>query len=166
MDDAARIAEIYNHYVETDTATFEVETIGEARMAQRIAAVQFAGLPFIVATDSLGIVGYAYASPFHERAAYGHTLTSSVYVDRGEQGRGVGRGLYSELMRRIAAVDERPHAPIHSVIALIALPNDASVALHESLGFHHVGTIAEAGRKFDRWLDVGYWQKMLFAPPA
>ena len=74
MDDAERLAEIYNHYVLTDTATFEVEPIGGAMMAQRVAAVQAVDLPWIVATDVLGIIGFAYAAPFHERAAYAHTV--------------------------------------------------------------------------------------------
>jgi len=157
-DDAIRLAEIYNFYIETDSATFEVDSIGDAVMASRIAAVQDAGLPFVVATDSLGIAGYAYAAPFHDRAAYAHTVTCSVYVDRAARGRGLGSALYAELLRRIAAVHNGPHAPVHTVVALIALPNEASVALHESVGFQHTGTIKEVGRKFDRWLDVGYWQ--------
>jgi len=158
MEDAARVAEIYNFYVATHTATFEVDAVGEAVMANRIAAVQSAGLPWIVATDALGIVGYAYASTFHERAAYVHTLSTSVYLDRGETGRGLGRTLYRELVKRVTSLDDSPHAPVHSLVAGIALPNDASVGLHESLGFEHVGTIRQAGLKFDRWLDVGYWQ--------
>ena len=166
MQDAERIVEIYNHYVADDIATFEVDEIGGAVMANRIAAVQDAGLPWIVATDALGVVGYAYASPFHERAAYLHTITVSVYLDRAERGHGLGRALYGELMRRVGHIDTGPHAPVHSVVALIALPNDASVALHESLGFRHVGTIEQAGRKFERWLDVGYWQKVLDAVEA
>jgi L-amino acid N-acyltransferase YncA len=160
MKDAARIAEIYNHYIATDTATFEVAEIGEAVMASRVAAVQAADLPWIVAVDALGVVGYAYAAPFHDRAAYVHTVTSSVYLDRAARGRGLGTSLYRELLERVAAADSGPHAPVHSVVSLIALPNDASVALHESLGFLHVGTIRQAGRKFERWLDVGYWQKL------
>lgn len=158
MDDAARLAEIYNHYIATDTATFEVDPIGEAAMASRVAAVQAADLPWIVASDVLGVVGYAYAAPFHERAAYVHTLTCSVYLDRSARGRGLGRALYDDLLRRVGEVTTGRHAPVHSLVALIALPNDASVALHEAVGFRHTGTIAEVGRKFDRWLDVGYWQ--------
>ena len=158
MEDAARVAEIYNHYVVSHTATFEVDPIGEAAMANRIAAVQSAGLPWIVATDALGIVGYAYVGPFQVRAAYAHTLTCSIYLDRAETGRGLGRTLYRELVRRVGLADEAPHAPVHSLIAVIALPNDASVGLHESFGFEHVGTIRQAGLKFDRWIDVGYWQ--------
>jgi phosphinothricin acetyltransferase len=159
MDDAERIAEIYNHYIATDTATFEVDPIGEAAMAQRIAAAQSAGLPWIVATDVLGIIGYAYAAPFHERAAYARTVTASVYLDRAARGRGVGTALYRELLRRLEALDEGVHAPVESVVALIALPNDASVALHESLGFEKRGHLERVGRKFDRWIDVGYWQR-------
>ncbi len=161
VNDSARIAEIYNHQILTNTATFEVDPVTSEAMAARVAAVQAAGLPFLVATDVLGIIGYAYAAPFHDRAAYLHTLTCSVYVDGAEQGRGVGKVLYAELIRRIVALDASPHAPVHSVVALIALPNDASVALHESFGFRHAGTIAQAGWKFERWLDVGYWQLSL-----
>ena len=163
MQDAERIAEIYNHYVAHDIATFEVEEIGGAVMANRIAAVQAADLPWIVATDALGVVGYAYASPFQVRAAYRHTLTASVYLDRAEHGHGLGRSLYAELLQRVQRVSDGPHAPVHSVVGVIALPNDASVALHESLGFAHTGTLADAGSKFDRWIDVGYWQR-LFVP--
>ena len=158
MEDAARLAEIYNFYIETDTATFEVGAIGEAVMASRVAAVQAAGLPYLVATDALGVAGFAYAAPFHERAAYDHTVTCSVYVDRAARGQGLGRALYRELLVRVGAVSEGRHAPIHTVVALIALPNPASVALHESLGFAHVGTLAEVGFKFDRWIDVGHYQ--------
>lgn len=161
MNDSARIVEIYNHYIATDTATFEVEPVGEAAMAQRIAASQAVGLPWIVATDVLGVVGYAYASPFHERAAYLHTVTASVYVDRSAKGRGLGKALYAELLARLASLRGGPHAPVRSVVALIALPNDASVGLHESLGFVKKGQIDAVGRKFDRWLDVGYWQVTL-----
>ena len=158
MADAERLAEIYNHYVLTDTATFEVEEIGGALMAQRVAAVQAVDLPWIVATDALGIIGFAYAAPFHERAAYAHTVTSSIYLDKGARGRGLGAALYTELLRRVAAVDEGPHAPIRSVVSLIALPNDASVAVHEAVGFVKVGELEAVGRKFEKWLDVGYWQ--------
>ena len=161
MADAERIAEIYNRYVLGDIATFELDEVGEAVMANRIAAVQSAGLPWIVATDVLGVIGYAYASPFHERAAYSHTLSTSVYLDAASRGRGVGSALYRELLRRVALIDEPPHAPVHTLIAGIALPNDASVGLHESLGFRRVGTLEQAGRKFEQWIDVGYWQKDL-----
>lgn len=161
MRDAQRLAEIYNHYVVADTATFEVEPLGEAAMAQRVAASQAAHLPWIVATDALGIVGYAYAAPFHERAAYAHTVTASVYLDRSATGRGLGTSLYRELLRRLSTVTDGPHAPVRNVVALIALPNPASVALHESLGFVKKGQLDAVGRKFDRWLDVGYWQATL-----
>ena len=165
MDDAERVAEIYNHYVTHDIATFEVDEIGGAVMANRIAAVQAAELPWIVATDALGVVGYAYASPFQPRAAYRHTLTVSVYLDRAERGHGLGRSLYVELLERMAHVTGGPHAPVRSAVGVIALPNDASVALHESLQFTRVGTLTDAGHKFERWIDVGYWQRS-FGPRA
>jgi len=164
MDDAERIAQIYNHYVLHDTATFEVDPVGEAAMASRIASVQDAGLPWIVTVDALGVVGFAYASPFRERAAYRHTLEVTVYLDRGETGRGLGTALYRELLRRVDNLPAGRHAPAHSLVSQIALPHPASVALHEALGFEHRGTVREAGLKFDRWIDVGYWQKLLDEP--
>lgn len=158
LDDAARIAQIYNHYVLHDTATFEVEPVGEAAMAARMATVQGSGLPWIVTSDSLGVTGFAYAAPFRDREAYRYTLEVTVYLDRAETGRGLGSALYRELLRRVRAMPPGRHAPAHSLVAVIALPHPASVALHESLGFEHAGTVRQAGRKFDRWIDVGYWQ--------
>ena len=160
-EDAERLCEIYNHYVLTDTATFEIEPISAQVMAQRVTASQQAGLPWLVATDVLGVIGYAYASPFHERAAYAHTVTASVYLDRAERGRGTGTALYRELLRRLGGIADGPHAPIRSVVALIALPNDPSVGLHEAVGFVKKGQLDGVGHKFNQGLDVGYWQATL-----
>lgn len=159
--DAHRLAEIYNHYVLHDTATFEMTEVSASAMSARVAKVQALGLPWLVTVDSLGPTGFAYAAPFRERAAYRWTLEVTVYVDRAETGRGVGTALYRELFRQLAALPPGAHTPAHSLVAVIALPHPASVALHESFGFEHAGTVREAGRKFDRWIDVGYWQKAL-----
>lgn len=159
--DAQRLAEIYNHYVRTDTATFETVEISADTMAARIAKVQGLGLPWIVTDDSLGATGFAYAAPFRDRAAYSWTLEVTVYLDRAETGRGLGTALYRELFRQLSELPPGPHSPVHSLMAVIALPHPTSVAIHESFGFDHVGTVREAGRKFDRWIDVGYWQKVL-----
>ena len=164
-DDAARIAEIYNHYVRHDTATFETEPVGADQMWARVQALEARGLPWLVAEDSGGIVGYAYAGPYRDRAAYRHTLEASVYLDPEERRGGWGTSLYVELIDRLRHLADSEHAPVHSVLGGIALPHPGSVALHERLGFAHVGTIPQAGFKFDRWIDVGFWQLLLEPAP-
>ncbi len=159
--DAGRIAQIYDHYVIDDTATFETERVSADEMWARIERVQDRGLPWIVAEQDGHVVGYAYAGPFRDRAAYRHTLESTVYLDAGARRAGLGTALYVELLTRLRDLSGSDHAPVHSVMGVIALPHPASVALHERLGFRHVGTVADAGFKFDRWIDVGYWQLML-----
>ncbi|WP_062318651.1 GNAT family N-acetyltransferase [Demequina maris] len=159
--DAARIAEIYDHYVAHDTATFETEPVSADEMWARIARVQDRGLPWIVAEEGGRVLGYAYAGPFRDRAAYRHTLESTVYLDADARRAGTGTALYSALLERLRTLDGTAHAPVHSVMGVIALPHPGSVALHERLGFRHVGTVADAGFKLDRWIDVGYWQLML-----
>lgn len=156
--DAARLADIYNHYVLHDTATFELEPAAVEAMGARVARVHSLGLPWIVAEDAEGVAGFAYAAPYRDRAAYAYTLETTVYLEQGRRRQGLGTALYRELLARLRALPDGPHAPVHSLMAVIALPHPSSVALHEALGFEHVGTIRDAGRKFDRWVDVGFWQ--------
>jgi len=153
--DAAAFCAIYNHYVATTTISFEEEPVLETDMARRIADVAAAGLPWLVAEDAGRIVGYAYATKWRVRPAYRHSVESSVYVDRAHGRHGIGRSLYTALL---AALRERE---LHLVIGGIALPNDASVGLHESLGFCKVAHFSEVGLKFGRWIDVGYWELRL-----
>ncbi|MFG0260199.1 MAG: GNAT family N-acetyltransferase [Phycisphaerales bacterium JB041] len=109
-------------------------------------------LPWLVEEDDGGsVVGYAIASRWQQREGYDWTLTISVYVHPSAQGRGVGSRLYAELIPRLDALGYR------TIIAGIALPNAASVRLHESFGLKHAGTLPRAGFKLGRWIDVGYW---------
>lgn len=151
-DDASGIVEIYNHYVKTTTISFEEEAVTAEAMRLRIAEVQLAGLPWIVATVDGQIAGYAYATKWRVRHAYRFSVESSVYLDKAKSGLGLGSALYTEL------IDKLRDTGSHLVIGGIALPNDASVALHEKMGFEKVAHFAEVGRKFNRWIDVGYWQ--------
>lgn len=153
--DAARICAIYNHYVTTTTVSFEEEPVGEREMAQRIADVAAAGLPWLVLEADGELVGYAYATNWRVRPAYRHSVESSVYLDRACAGRGYGRLLYGALL------DILRERELHLVIGGIALPNEASVGLHEALGFRKVAHFSEVGLKFGRWLDVGYWELKL-----
>lgn len=154
-EDAAAVAAIYNHYIRHTVVTFEEEPVSAEEMAGRIARTQ-ASHPWLVAETDEGVVGYAYAHPWHERAAYRHSVESAIYLDKEATGRGVGTRLYRALLDRLPALG------VHTVIGGVSLPNDASVALHEKLGFEKRAHYREVGRKQGRWIDVAYWQ--LFLP--
>jgi phosphinothricin acetyltransferase len=156
--DAQAICSIYNHFILQSTVTFEETAIAPDDMSARIGAV--AGrLPFLVAELDGAVAGYAYATPWKARSAYRHTVESSVYVAPGFAGMGLGSRLYQALLQ-----DLRERG-VHAVLAGIALPNSASIGLHEAFGFAKVGQMREVGRKFGQWLDVGYWQ-LLLAPQS
>jgi L-amino acid N-acyltransferase YncA len=153
--DAEAIARIYNHYIAHTIVTFEEEAVDAAEMARRIADVQAASLPWLVVEDEGGIQGYAYATKWRPRRAYRFSAEVTVYLAPDESGRGLGTLLYTHLIAALRARD------FHALIGGIALPNDASVALHEKLGFRKVAHFEQTGFKFDRWIDVGYWELIL-----
>lgn len=153
--DAGVIAEIYNHYVRASVITFEEEPVEAAEVARRIAQVQSAHLPWLVAENRNRVIAYAYATPWKGRSAYRFSVEITVYVAPGHLGRGIGSLLYGELIPLLK--DQH----IHAVMGGIALPNEASVALHEKFGFRKVGQFCEVGFKFNRWIDVAYWQRTL-----
>ena len=151
-DDAAAIVAIYNHYVTTTAISFEEDTVSADAMRERIANVQESDLPWLVATIDGKVAGYAYATKWRVRHAYRFSVESSVYIGRDQAGHGLGTALYAALIERLKWSGH------HLVIGGIALPNDASVRLHEKMGFVKVAHFTEVGRKFERWIDVGYWQ--------
>lgn len=153
--DAPSIARIYNHYVASTVITFEEEPVADAAMAARIAEVQGHSLPWLVAESDGAVIGYAYASRWKARGAYRHSVETTIYLEHGRAARGIGTLLYSALL---PLLKERG---IHVAIGGAALPNAASVALHEKLGFEPVGTFRQVGFKHGRWVDVGYWQLVL-----
>lgn len=153
--DAAAIAAIYSHYIAHTAVSFELEPVDGGEMRARLQEVRTQGLPWIVAEEDGRIVGYAYATRWRARAAYRESVESSVYLAPDAAGKGFGRALYDALLPALR------NAGLHTVIGGITLPNAASVALHEALGFVHVGTFREVGHKFGQRIDVGYWQKML-----
>jgi L-amino acid N-acyltransferase YncA len=154
-EDAAQIAAIYNHYVLTSAITFEEEPVAPAEMASRIREVQASSLPWLVATHDDGIVGYAYGGKWRGRAAYRFAAEVSIYVREGLGHGGIGTALYSQLLPALKACG------MHAVIGGFALPNDASLRLHQKFGFEQVAHLKEVGFKFDRWIDVTYWQVIL-----
>jgi L-amino acid N-acyltransferase YncA len=153
--DAAALARIYNYYVMNTCATFEIEAVDTGDMAERLARTCSRGLPWLVADEGGTVRGYAYAAPWKSREAYRHTVESTVYLDPESTSHGLGTRLYGRL------VEELRKCPVHAVIAGISLPNDASIRLHERLGFKSTGCLREVGRKQDRWVDVGYWELVL-----
>lgn len=162
-DDAAAISDIYAPYVRGSAISFETEPPGPDEIAARMAAG--AGLyPWLAAEDETGTVaGYAYGAAFRTRHAYRFAVETSVYLREDAHGRGLGRLLYEPLLAILEAQG------FTQAIAAIALPNPASVKLHERLGFVHAGTYKEVGFKLDGWWDVGLWQRRLAdaeTPPA
>lgn len=152
--DAEAICRIYNPYVEKTAVTFEETPLTPEQMSARIQSYG-ARLPWLVFEEEGEILGYAYAASWKERSAYRHSVETSVYLAEGARGRRLGSLLYRELFDRLRELS------IHAVIAGIALPNPESIALHEKFGFRQVAHFREVGRKFDRWIDLGYWQLIL-----
>jgi phosphinothricin acetyltransferase len=149
--DAEAIAAIYAPFVTDTVISFEDVPPTPAEMAERIERLAKTHA-WLVAEDDGEILGYAYACPHRERAAYRLTTEVTVYVDPRHQRRGAGRALYKELLERLARQGYRV------ALAVIALPNDASVGLHEACGFTLVGVYRRIGFKLGEWWDVGWWQ--------
>ena len=152
LDDAEQIAEIYNHFGLTSTITFEEEPVPVAEIARRVADVQSNSLPWLVATRDHRITGFAYANKWKTRAAYRFSTEVTVYVRDGLGTSGIGSRLYGQLFAALKA------GGTHAVVGGVALPNEASVRLHRKFGFEKVAHFKEVGRKFNRWIDVAYWQ--------
>ena len=150
--DAPAIATIYNHYVAETVVTFEEDRVTASEMARRLADVHAASLPWLVAEQGGEIAGYAYATRWKTRSGYRFSVEITVYLAPAATRRGVGSRLYAELFSRLQ------QRGIHAVIGGIALPNDASIALHEKFGLRKVAHFEEVGFKLGRWIDVGYWQ--------
>jgi phosphinothricin acetyltransferase len=149
--DATAICDIYNPYVLETTHTFEEMPVTESLMLERLKPCIERGRWFVYELDSK-VVGYAYANEWKARSAYRFTVETSVYVAKEYVGKGIGRQLYTRLIEKLKADD------IHAIIGGISLPNPASIALHESMGFKKVAHYNEIGFKKGIWLDVGYWQ--------
>ena len=154
VTDAQALARIYNPFIRDTTITFEEEPVSAGEMAARIAKVT-ADFPWLVWEEGGEVLGYAYGSTWRTRRAYRFAVETTVYVGPDAQGRGIGSRLYEAL--RV----ELKRGGFHSALGCLALPNEPSVCLHEKLGFQKVGHMKEAGWKFDTWVDVGFWERLL-----
>ena len=155
-NDFEAIASIYNHYILNSHATFELKPIDENEIQTRVNTVQNTlGLPWLVMLQEGILVGYAYATQWKARQAYSRSCETSVYIHQHQFGKGYGKALYKALISELKQLD------YHALIGGISLPNDASIRLHESLGYKKIGEFEEVGFKFERWINVGYWQLII-----
>ncbi len=152
--DAAACAAIYAPFVTDGWASFETEAPDASEMARRIAD-HGASHGWLVAEQPERVVGYAYGSAHRTRQAYRTSCDVAVYVDSAFARQGVGRALYGALLPLLKGRD------FHAAFAGIALPNPASIALHEAFGFETIGIYREVGWKMGGWRDVGWWQRLL-----
>ena len=154
-DDAKKICEIYNYYIVNTQISFEEEPVTGDEMRQRIESVT-KDYPWLVHEIDGEILGYAYAARWKTRSAYRFCVESTVYVKHGITGKGIGSGLYSQLFKELET------RSVHVVVGTIALPNEKSQALHEKFGFKKAAHLSQVGFKFGRWVDVGYWELLLY----
>ncbi|MFW6264539.1 MAG: N-acetyltransferase family protein [Bacillota bacterium] len=151
MEDAEEISYIYNYYIENTIITFEEEVVSVGEIKKRIKEITKL-FPWFVYEEKGKIHGYAYANKWRGRSAYRYSVESSVYLNKNSVSKGIGTKLYSKLL------NELKDNGFHAVIAVISLPNDKSQKLHENLGFKKIGYFSETGYKFQRWIDVAYWE--------
>jgi len=154
-EDAAAIAAIYAPYVLTGTVSFETEPPSADTMLQRMGSSEDL-YPWLVCTNGeeadSSVIAYAYAARFRDRPAYRYVVEASIYVAGPVQGQGVGRVLYGALIDTLRAQG------FVQAVAVISLPNEYSVQLHEAVGFQRAGILREMGFKQGRWVDIGFWQ--------
>jgi L-amino acid N-acyltransferase YncA len=156
--DTEELLAIYRPFVIDTSVSFELEPPSVQEFGQRIATAQ-SKWAWLVAERDGELVGYAYGSSFRSRAAYQWSAETSAYVAAAHHGQGIGKALYARLLDLLA---EKGYCTAY---AGITLPNEASVRLHTSLGFRDVGVFRRAGRKFGRWHDVSWWQRVLRDEP-
>jgi phosphinothricin acetyltransferase len=155
-DDLTPITEMYNHYIEHTHVTFDTEPFRVEHRADWYGHYAPAGPHRLLVAERLGtVIGYATSSPFRPKPAYRTSVETSVYVHPDAVGQGIGRRLYDDLLGILE--QER----IHRAYAGIAMPNEASVALHVRCGFTPIGTYDEVGYKFGRYFDVAWFQRRI-----
>jgi phosphinothricin acetyltransferase len=157
VGDAERIAEIYNWYILNTIITFETDMVSPQEMKKRIQGKTIKH-DWIVGEWNQEVIGYAYYGPFRARAAYNHTVESTIYLSQESIGKGFGRAVYAKLLESVKSRGFR------EVVGVIALPNPQSIALHKGMGFEEVGVLKNVGYKFGRYIDVGLWQMSMVQP--
>jgi phosphinothricin acetyltransferase len=151
LNDTLALLSIYNYYVLNTVVTFDIDRLSFETFAEKLDRIN-KEFPFLVYEEHGEILGYAYGSRWRPKPAYKQTVESTVYVKNGFHGKQIGTKLYQELLSILK------HQKYHVVLGGLTLPNEASVKLHEKFGFKQVAHFKDVGRKFDTWLDVGFWQ--------
>lgn len=154
-DDLSDIAAIYEHEIANSIATFDLEPPDPAYWQEKLAGKHPGDHLLVAVDDDADVVGYAYSWSFRPRPAYSLTRETSIYLDPSVRGKGIGKLLYPALL------DTMADSGVHTAVALVALPNPGSIGLHKFCGFEQVGAMREVGYKFDQWIDVAWFQKML-----
>ena len=148
--DAAACVAIYSPHVRGSAVSFEVDAPSDEEFAARIRGA-LERYPWLVCAEGGVVLGYAYAGPHQQRAAFQWSVDVSVYVHGGHERRGVGRALYTSLFACLRLLG------YYNAYAAIALPHAASAGLHEAMGFRRIGTFADVGHKLGEWRSVGWW---------
>lgn len=152
--DTEAICNIYNTYIEETAITFEENSVTVDEIASRIQKIT-SNYPWLVFEKDGRVIGYTFARQWKEKSAYRHTVETAIYLDSNHLGKGIGTELKGGM------IDELRNRSFHCVISGIALPNPASIALCEKFGFEKIAHFKEVGFKFDKWIDVAYWQLLL-----
>lgn len=152
--DIRAVAAIYGEAVRHSVATFDLADPPAAHWQAKLDSTAV-GDHVLVLDVGGEVTGFAYSGAFRPRPAYAETRETTIYLRADATGQGLGRRLYTELLRRMT------RDGVHLAVAAVAQPNDASNALHEGLGYTVVGTFTEVGRKFDRWVDTRWYQRLL-----
>ncbi|MDU4937366.1 MAG: GNAT family N-acetyltransferase [Clostridium sp.] len=154
LSDAKAIVDIYNYYILNTNITFEEKQLTVDDMEERIIE-KTAKHPWIVYERNGQVIGYAYLSGWHSRSAYRYSNEASIYLDRNEKGHGIGKELFGQLL------EVSKDYGVHTIVSGITIPNPESISLHEKFGFKKIAEFGEIGFKNNKWLNVGYWQKIL-----
>jgi L-amino acid N-acyltransferase YncA len=152
--DIPSIVSIYNHYVEHSIITFDKDPLSLLDMESKMLAIMN-NYPCLVLEEKNIIIGYAYGSQWREKGAYKSTVESTIYLDPNSKGQGFGLKLYSTLLRELKQLK------FHAVIGVLSIPSEGTVPFHEKLGFEKAGAFKEVGYKFNKWVDVEFWQLIL-----
>lgn len=158
-DDLTALTDIYNHYIRETPITFDVTPLTPDERRPWLLSHPEDGPHRLLVARTPGpdgrVLGYATSGPFRPKAAYATSVETSIYLAPDAGGRGVGTLLYKELFEQLATED------VHRAYAGVALPNEASVRIHERFGFRRVGVFEEVGRKFGTYHDVAWFEKKL-----
>jgi L-amino acid N-acyltransferase YncA len=154
LNDAKAICNIYNHYIINTIITFEEKEVTEEEIKNRILKVT-KYFPWLVYEEEGIVVGYIYTDKWKERSAYRYSVELGIYIDSKYVGKGIGSKLMKEILNLLRTKS------ILSIIYGVSLPNEASIALCEKFGFKKIGQFEDVGFKFDKWIDVGYWELKL-----